>query len=127
MRCDLGAVHRLAKLETRHVRGCRWRAPHLGVLAPEQLHQERHIEPHGRDIEALPSRIANARSHCSERSANEPLSGCLTYWPRHFDIIVLEGSRGNTMDDRTLVRQLRYLNLTASRFKAVLRQVTLEK
>jgi hypothetical protein len=36
---------------------------------------------------------------------------------------VLEGSRGDAISDMELLAALRYLNLTASRFKAVLRQV----
>jgi hypothetical protein len=46
------------------------------------------------------------------------------YGPRHFDIIVLEGSCGDTISDMELLAALRYLNLTGSRFKAILRQVT---
>jgi hypothetical protein len=48
------------------------------------------------------------------------------YGPRHCDIVVLEGGRGDTMDDMELLRALRYLNLTGSRFKAILKQVTPE-
>ena len=46
------------------------------------------------------------------------------YGPRHFDIIVLEGSRGDTISDGDLLSALRHLNRTGSRYQAVQRQVT---
>lgn len=45
------------------------------------------------------------------------------YGPRHFDIIVLEGSRGDTIDDGALLDALRQLNRAGSRYKAVLKRV----
>ena len=46
------------------------------------------------------------------------------YGPRHFDIIVLENSRGDTISDVDLLSALRHLNHTGSRYQAVLKQVT---
>jgi hypothetical protein len=45
------------------------------------------------------------------------------YGSRHFDIIVLESSRGDTISDRNLLGALSQLNQTGSRYKATLRQV----
>ena len=46
------------------------------------------------------------------------------YGPRHFDIIVLENCRGDTISDRNLLDALRHLNQTGSRYKVTLKQVT---
>jgi hypothetical protein len=45
------------------------------------------------------------------------------YGPRHFDSMVLENSRGDTISDRNLLDALRHLNQAGSRYKATLRQV----
>jgi hypothetical protein len=43
--------------------------------------------------------------------------------PRHFDIILLEGSRADTIDDADLLRRLRTLNRTGSFYTAVLKRI----
>ena len=49
------------------------------------------------------------------------------YGPRHFDVIVLENSRGDTISDHNLLDALRHLNQTGSRYKVALKQVMVEK
>ena len=48
------------------------------------------------------------------------------YGPRHFDIIVLENSRGDMISDRNLLDALRHLNKTGSRYAVALKEVTPE-
>ena len=54
----------------------------------------------------------------------ELASAKATCGPRHFDIIVLENSRGDTISDRNLLDALRHLNKTGSRYTAALKEVT---
>ena len=49
------------------------------------------------------------------------------YGPPHFDIIVLENSRGDTIGDAQLLRRLRTLDRTGSFYQLVPKQVTLEE
>lgn len=49
------------------------------------------------------------------------------YGPRHLDLIVLGGSRGDTISDADLLRRLRALNRTGSFYSVVLKQVAPEE
>jgi hypothetical protein len=44
------------------------------------------------------------------------------YGPRHFHLVMLEGRRGDTIEDLDLLRALRYLNLTGARFGRILKR-----
>lgn len=45
---------------------------------------------------------------------------------RHFDLICLENSRGDTLSDGELLARLKYLNRTGSQFAKVLKEIDVE-
>ena len=66
----------------------------------------------------------NAINRCIDEELSKATA---KYGPLHFDIIVVENSRGDTTSDMELLAALRYLNLTGSRVKAILKQVPPEE
>jgi hypothetical protein len=73
---------------------------------------------HGRHAGYQPDQAADRREFATANAK---------YGPPHFDIIVLENSRGDTIGDAQLLRRLRTLDRTGSFYQLVPKQVTLEE